>query len=86
MSCPELCIAPHKERADICSIGFSINLNAMIRRFTILLSVFMTTFNVYGQYEPMAVEGAHWVIFDKYNDSTYHHLLKIEGDTLVNGG
>ncbi|TAK47946.1 MAG: T9SS type A sorting domain-containing protein [Saprospiraceae bacterium] len=85
MKCPESCIAPHKKRTDICSISFSINLNAMIRRFTLLLSVFMTTFDVHGQYEPMAVEGAHWVVFDKVADSIYHHLLKIEGDTTVNG-
>lgn len=56
----------------------------MIRRFTILLSVFMITFDVYGQYEPMAVEGAHWVVFDKDDDGTYHHMLKLEGDSTIN--
>jgi hypothetical protein len=57
----------------------------MIRCFTVFLSIFILTVNVKGQYEPMVVEGAHWVVFDKYNDSTSHHMLKIEGDTVVNG-
>lgn len=85
MNCPELCIACLTKRADICSIGYSSNLDTMIRCFTFLLIVFISTFDVYGQYEPMALEGARWVVFDKDNDSAFHHLLKLEGDSAING-
>ncbi len=36
-------------------------------------------------YEPMALEGAHWIIFS-INDQGYnHHALSIRGDTVLNG-
>jgi hypothetical protein len=53
--------------------------------FAVLWASFWSFSIVFGQYEPMAIEGAHWVVFDKDNDSTYHHALIIEGDSIVNG-
>lgn len=53
---------------------------------TILLFVISLFFSsAMAQYEPMAVEGAHWIIFNKDDDGSYHHMLKVEGDTLVSG-
>ena len=56
-----------------------------MRKTLLLFFTFLFLGNAYGQYEPMAVEGAHWVIFDKDDDSTYHHTIVVKGDTTVNG-
>jgi len=37
------------------------------------------------EYEPTAIEGAHWVIFYITDDSIQHHAIVIEGDSVVNG-
>ena len=38
-------------------------------------------------YQPTAIEGAHWVMYDGGTSyfSTNHHILTIRGDTVVNG-
>lgn len=57
----------------------------MIRCLTLVFTVFAATFDVYGQYEPMAVEGAHWVIFALSDDGTAHHAIALKGDTILAG-
>lgn len=40
----------------------------------------------HAQYHPMAIEGAHWVIFSRIpEDIPNHHLLSTEGDTTISG-
>ncbi len=36
-------------------------------------------------YEPMAVEGAHWVVFALTDDGSAHYSIALKGDTVVNG-
>ncbi len=57
----------------------------MFSRSTCLYVFLFLSTATNAQYEPMAVEGAHWVIFDKSDDGSHHHMLKIEGDTTLNG-
>jgi hypothetical protein len=53
--------------------------------FTFSFVCFIALGKALGQYEPMAVEGAHWVIFSLTDNGPYHHAITIQGDTVVNG-
>ena len=55
--------------------------------FSILFSFpFISAPQIFSQnYEPMAVEGAHWLMFEIDENGPDHHFFKICGDTTING-
>lgn len=58
----------------------------MIRIALLLLfSSFLFNGNTDAQYEPMAIEGAHWVIFELSDNDPNHYAIVLKGDTVVNG-
>ncbi|MEZ4960355.1 MAG: T9SS type A sorting domain-containing protein [Saprospiraceae bacterium] len=54
-----------------------------------LLTFFAFSFflisSAYGQYQPMAVEGAHWIYFANYDGEQVNHAFIVQGDTTING-
>ncbi len=51
--------------------------------FPVLLLCFL---NLKSQdYQPMSVEGAHWLIFSIVDGTFDHHFLSVEGDTALGG-
>ena len=40
---------------------------------------------VFAQYQPMAVEGNKWVVFDNIAGTVKHHVLFVEGDSTIDG-
>jgi Secretion system C-terminal sorting domain len=55
----------------------------MTKRFTFLLSFSLVVGSIFGQYEPMALEGAHWVL-EAWSDTPGHHAFSIRGDSVIN--
>ncbi|MEO1259838.1 MAG: T9SS type A sorting domain-containing protein [Bacteroidota bacterium] len=54
--------------------------------------LFLFLFSIYSlinlnaqNYEPMAVDGAHWLIFSMTDNGPDHHFIKVNGDTIING-
>ena len=52
----------------------------------VLLFYFFLFLNINAQnYDPMAKEGAHWLIFFMTDNGPDHHFIKVKGDTVING-
>lgn len=45
----------------------------------------LTTLPALAQYQPMAVEGNKWIVFDNIAGIANHHVLFTEGDSTVDG-
>lgn len=52
---------------------------------TLLVPLFFSLQILAQAYQPMAVEGAHWVMYAIGNDGPEHHIFVLCGDTTLNG-
>ncbi len=57
----------------------------MKNTLTILLPLLFSIQILAQDYEPMAVEGAHWIVFSIDDQGANHHVFSIEGDTVLTG-
>ncbi|RME02215.1 MAG: T9SS C-terminal target domain-containing protein [Bacteroidetes bacterium] len=48
-----------------------------------LITVFLSIARAYPQFQPMAVEGAHWTVFALTDDGPDHHAFLVKGDTTI---